>query len=68
MLKTNSIWVAAFLHGLVNSVYSFTICYLVRPADKLISFGLGIFGLMCLAVVGFGVFRDPVWNERFGGI
>jgi membrane protease YdiL (CAAX protease family) len=40
VLKTGSIWVAALLHGLVNSVYAFGLTYLVRPTDKIRSFGL----------------------------
>ncbi|MEJ2637869.1 MAG: type II CAAX endopeptidase family protein [Calditrichia bacterium] len=62
VLKTGSIWVAAFLHGLVNSVYAFMLQYLVRPVDKLFSFGLGVYGLICLAVVVAFILRDSVWR------
>lgn len=62
VLKTGSVWVAAFLHGLVNSVYAFTLTYLVRPADKVLSFGLGVYGLLCLAPIVWFVLRDPVWR------
>jgi len=61
VLKTGSIWVAAFLHGLVNSVYAFGLTYLVRPEDKIWSFGLGLYGLLCLALVVFWLLRDPAW-------
>jgi len=61
VLRTGSIWVAAFLHGLVNSVYAFTLTYLVRPADKVFSFGLGIYGLLCLGLIVWFVLHDPVW-------
>lgn len=64
VLKTNSIWVAAFMHGVVNSVYSFSLIYLVRPYDKVYSFGLGLYGLALLVVVVIFVLRDPVWNAR----
>ncbi len=64
VLKTGSIWVAAFMHGVVNSVYSFTLSYLVRPMDKVFSFGLGVFGLLCLAAVVAAILRDPVWRTR----
>jgi membrane protease YdiL (CAAX protease family) len=70
VLKTGSIWVAAFLHGVVNSLYAFTLQYLVRPDDKVLSFGLGVYGLACLTVVVLLVLRDPVWrtgsSEREG--
>lgn len=63
VLKTGSIWVAAFLHGLVNSVYAFGLAYLVRPEDKIWSFGLGLYGLLCLAPIVFLLLRDPVWRR-----
>jgi membrane protease YdiL (CAAX protease family) len=62
VLKTGSIWVAAFLHGLVNSVYAFTLDYLVRPSDMVLSFGLGLYGLLCLVPVVWLVLRDPMWR------
>jgi membrane protease YdiL (CAAX protease family) len=64
VLKTGSIWVAAFLHGLVNSVYGYTVQYVVRPDDKVLSFGLGVYGLACLALVVLFILRDPVWAQR----
>ena len=62
VFKTGSIWVAAFLHGLVNSVYAFSLTYLVRPMNKVWSFGLGVYGLICLALIVLVLFRDPVWQ------
>jgi membrane protease YdiL (CAAX protease family) len=67
VLKTGSIWVAAFLHALVNSVYAFTLTYLVRPADKIGSFGLGLYGLLCLAPIALLLLRDPVWHTPVEG-
>ena len=64
VVKARSIWVAAFLHGLVNSVYAFMLEYVVRPEDKVLSFGLGVYGLVCLAVVVLFVLRDSVWGKR----
>ena len=61
-LRTGSVWVAAFLHGLVNSVYAFALTYLVRPADPVFSFGLGVYGLLCLGLVAALVLRDPAWR------
>ncbi len=64
VLKTGSIWVAAFTHGVVNSVYSFLLTYGVRPADRVFSFGLGLYGLACLALIAALLLRDPVWREE----
>lgn len=62
VLKAKSIWVAAFLHGVVNSVYAFMLSYVVRPDDRVLSFGLGVYGLACLALVVLFVLRDPIWR------
>jgi membrane protease YdiL (CAAX protease family) len=62
--RTGSVWVAAFLHGLVNSLYAFGLAYLVRPEDKVWSFGLGIYGLLCLGAVVLILLRDPVWQAE----
>lgn len=66
VLKTGSVWVAAFLHALVNSVYAFTLTYLVRPAEAVFSFGLGVYGLLCLAPIVLLILRDPVWHDQAG--
>jgi membrane protease YdiL (CAAX protease family) len=62
VLKTDSMWVAALLHGLVNSVYAFGLTYLVHPVGKIRSFGLGLYGLLCLVAIVFLLLRDPVWQ------
>jgi len=62
VLKTRSIWVAAFLHGVVNSVYAFMLGYVVHQDDKVFSFGLGVYGLACLAVVVLFLLRDSIWG------
>jgi membrane protease YdiL (CAAX protease family) len=63
VIKTGSIWTAAFLHGVVNGVYAFTITFLVRPENKLFSFGLGGYGLLMLAAIVLFILRDPIWGE-----
>ena len=67
VIKTGSIWVAAFMHGVMNSVYAFGLQYLARPDDKLLSFGLGAGGLLCLAAIVLWIMRDPVWNAAAEG-
>jgi len=63
VLKTGSLWVAALMHGVVNSVYRFMLTYGVRPEDKVASFGLGVYGLLCLAAVVGLILRDPLWRR-----
>jgi membrane protease YdiL (CAAX protease family) len=67
VLKTGSVWTPAFLHGVVNSVYAYTLRYLVRPDVILYSFGLGAYGLVCLFIVVVFILRDPVWNSIGSG-
>jgi len=59
--RSGSIWTAAFLHGVVNSVYAFTLTYVVRPDTPLRSFGLGWFGLAILAVLAVMALRSPIY-------
>lgn len=61
VLKSGGIWAAAFLHGLVNSVYGFMRVYFVKPDDKIMSFGLGVFGVASLLLVVVAIWQDPVW-------
>jgi membrane protease YdiL (CAAX protease family) len=63
VLKTRSIWIAAFMHGVVNSVYGFLTSYVSRASDRVFSFGLGLFGLFCLAAVVALILRDPLWRS-----
>ena len=67
VLKAKSIWVAAFLHGVVNSIYAFMLEYVIRPDDKVLSFGLGVYGLICLAVVVLFILRDSIWRAEPSG-
>lgn len=64
VIKTGSIWIAAFMHGLVNSVYSFSLTYIVKPESKIFSFGLGIYGLICMGIIVFFIFRDSIWKDE----
>jgi len=64
VIKTKSIWVVSFMHGVLNSIYPFVLTYLMRPYDKVSSFGLGIYGLICLAVVVLVIMRDPIWRYQ----
>lgn len=63
VFKTGSVWAAAFLHGVVNGVYAFLRTYAERPDHKVFSFGLGLYGILCLAVVVLWILRDPLWRE-----
>lgn len=61
VLRTGSVWAAAFVHGVVNGVYGLTRT-VVRPDDRVLSFGLGVYGLLCLAAVVVWLLPDPLWK------
>lgn len=64
MLKTGSIWLVAFLHALNNQTLGFFNALIYTPADAAWSFGLGVYGLLLLAVIVALLLRDPVWVDR----
>jgi membrane protease YdiL (CAAX protease family) len=51
MLKSGSVWLAAFLHAVVNQTLSFLILMIYAPADPVYSFGIGLYGLVVWALV-----------------
>jgi membrane protease YdiL (CAAX protease family) len=67
VLKTGSVWLAAFLHALNNSVSSFFTSAVYSPDDPVYQFaGGGLYGLALLAVVVWLLLRDPVWRADAG--
>jgi membrane protease YdiL (CAAX protease family) len=51
VMKSQSVWLAAFLHALLNQTASFLILMIYRPADTVFSFTIGLYGLAVWAVV-----------------
>jgi membrane protease YdiL (CAAX protease family) len=66
VLKAKGIWIAAFLHALVNQTFSFLMGMVYTPNDMALSFGIGLPGLVLLALVVVLILRDPVWKEKDG--
>lgn len=63
MLKSKSVWLAAFLHGVNNQVFSFLVLMVYAPNHPILSFGAGIYSLVCMAVVVGLILLDPVWRH-----
>jgi uncharacterized protein len=63
MLKTGSIWLVAFMHAIIDQTANYFAGFVYAPADPILSFGAGIYGMLVLAVVVFFLLRDPVWKE-----
>lgn len=63
VLKTGSVWLAAFAHASLNSGYSWLTVMVHTPNDPLYSFGAGWYGIAFAFLVALMVLRDPVWRE-----
>lgn len=55
VLKSGSVWLAAFLHGLNNQVAAFLLAMVYRPGDPVFAFGIGLYGLIVWAIVVAGL-------------
>jgi uncharacterized protein len=62
VLKTGSVWLAAFAHAVNNQVYSSMLILAGTPDNMVLSFGSGIYGLAVMAVIVALILRDPVWK------
>lgn len=62
MLKTGSIWLVAYLHGLTNALIAYMHGFIARPHDIVFSFGIGVLGLGSAALVVLAIVFDPVWR------
>jgi uncharacterized protein len=62
VLKTGSIWLAAFAHAVNNQVFSTMMFLFGTPENMVLSFGSGIYGLTVMAVIVALILRDPVWK------
>jgi len=63
VLKSGSIILAAFLHALNNQVQSFLMMLIYRPNDSVFSFGLGLYGIVCLALIVLLIQKDKIWRD-----
>ncbi|MGC8827585.1 MAG: CPBP family intramembrane glutamic endopeptidase [Anaerolineae bacterium] len=68
VLKSGSVWLAAFLHAVNNQAASFFLAAVYRPNHPIFSFGAGLYGVLCvwLAAVLI-ILLDPIWREGAGG-
>jgi membrane protease YdiL (CAAX protease family) len=64
VLKAKGVWIAAFLHALVNQSASYFMGMIYTPRDVAFSFGIGIPGLILMGLVVWLILRDPVWKEN----
>ena len=64
VLKSGSVWLAAFLHGLNNQVAAFLFAAIYMPDDPVFSFGVGLYGIVVWAIVvaGLLLLDQKVWT------
>lgn len=70
VLKSGSVWLAAFLHALNNQVLAFLVLAVYKPDDPVYSFGIGLYGIAVLLIIAGALlvfdrdeWRAPVWAE-----
>jgi membrane protease YdiL (CAAX protease family) len=68
VLKSGSVLLAAFLHGLNNQVVNFLAAIGFKPFDTAFSFGIGVYSLATLAIVALLILRDPIWRGKGGNL
>jgi uncharacterized protein len=64
VFKSKGIWTAAFLHALNNQTLSFFMLFIIAPANLMLSFGMGVPGMVCGALLVLLILRDPVWKVQ----
>ncbi len=62
VLRSGSVLLAAYLHALNDQVAAFIVALGFKPFNSVFSFGVGIYGIMTLAIVAFLILRDPIWR------
>jgi len=63
VLKTGSVWIAVFLHLITDTMEPLAWMYISYPADMVLSFGTGIYGIVILGIVAVLLLRHPVWRH-----
>jgi hypothetical protein len=64
VLKSGSVWLAAFLHALNNQVLAFLVLAVYAPNDPVYSFGIGLYGIVLLVIIAATllVFDPKEWR------
>lgn len=64
VFKTGSVWIAALLHLVLNTVAPSAIVYLSNPSSSILSFGIGIYGIVFMAVFAILLFISKEWRKQ----
>ena len=63
VFKSKGVWTAAYLHGLFNQTLAFFMVAVLTPASIVMSFSIGIPGLLLAVPIFLLILRDPIWKE-----
>ncbi len=63
VFKSKGVWTAAYLHALSNQTLAFFMTGVVMPVSIVMSFGIGVPGLVLSALIILLILRDPIWKE-----
>jgi len=64
VLKSGSVLLSSFLHALNNQTLAFIFIIGFKPNDTATSFGIGLYGLVTLAIIAILILRDPIWRGK----
>lgn len=64
VLKTGSVLLAAFLHGVNNLVANTIVSLGYGPYDSVLSFFTGVYGIATAVILAIVVLRDPIWRGK----
>jgi membrane protease YdiL (CAAX protease family) len=68
VLRSSSVLLASYLHGLNNQVLAYLFAIGFQPADPAFAFGIGTYGIVTLAIAAGIVFLDPIWRGAGGSL
>jgi len=64
VFKSKSVWLAVYLHGVINYSANILASYLYNPSDPVYSFGIGIYGLLVLGAITLAFLKSKDWKEK----
>ena len=64
VFKSKSVWLAAFVHGVINYSANYLALNFYMPTDAVYSFGIGIYGLLVLGVIALVFLKSKEWKKR----
>lgn len=62
VLRSGSVLLSAYLHGLNNQTVAYLVAIGLRPLDAAYAFGIGTYGIASLAIVAAVILTDPIWR------